>query len=374
MTSKDARSSLHAETAVAPVGLDHAALTPYFGDPLPASEAAMWAAMPVDRRAKAMQRMKALTRWDGGAGPMTTAQAAADAGVSVNRWFEMAKAWRERRSLAALGTFAGSSRRPDPRQSALQSIVPEVLGPWPTGSVRQMAIKLGEASAAQGGGKVGDSMLRRVVEEELRRRDAERRLGNDIQFDCSACSVLRPDGSPYTLFAVLDRGSQLLLGAAMGDVGDSRTGHAAACRDARRRIDAKAYDGLPWVDRPSRMELVVGLDADRWTGLRDEMAAAGLSAPVEPSTKPSRFGRYLRNAVGDRLGRIDLWYGRTVPEPSRGAKVAERSLRLEAQDAEALLGAQVDHHNGDRRTSLPPSPGTVPPAELRLALDHLAGG
>lgn len=352
----------------------HAVLIPFLGDPLPPAEAAMWAAMSTERRAKAMQRLKTLARWQDGEGDIPPAQAAADAGVSLNRFFEMAKAWREARSLSSLGTFAKSSRRTDPREVALQRIVARVIGKWPTGSVRQMAIDLGQAFEEAGGGKVGTSMLRRVVEDELRRREVEGQLGNEIQFDCGACSLLRPDDSPYTLFAVLDRGSQLLLGAALGDVADSRTGYAAAAGDALRRIDAGVFDGLPWVDAVARMALVAGLDADHWVALQARMASAGVKAPVQPSTSPKRFGRYLKPAVGDRLGRLDMWYGRTVPDDARAPKVADRSLRLDPADADAFLAVQLDEHDADRRALLAPAPDAILPDDLLVALRTLASG
>jgi hypothetical protein len=350
----------------------HAALVPFLGDPLPPTEAAMWAAMSTERRAKAMQRLKTLARWQDGEGDLPPAQAAADAGVSLNRFFEMAKAWRDARSLSSLGTFAGSSRRTDPREIALQRIVAGVIGRWPIGSVRQMALNLGRAFEETGGGKVGLSMLRRVVEDELRRREVEGQLGNEIQFDCAACSLLRPDDTPYTLFVVLDRGSQLLLGAALGDVSDSRAGYAAAAKEALRRIGSGRFADLPWLDAVARMVLVAGLDADRWVALQSEMASAGVKAPVQPSTSPKRFGRYLKPAVGDRLGRLDMWYGRTVPNDARAPKVADRSLRLEPADADAFLAAQLDEHEAARRALLPPAPATRLPEDVLVALRTLA--
>ena len=352
----------------------HAVLVPFLGDPLPPAEAAMWAAMSTERRVKAMQRLKTLARWRDGEGDLPPAQAAADAGVSLNRFFEMAKAWREARSLSSLGTFAKSSRRTDPREVALQRIVARVIGKWPTGSVRQMAMELGHAFEQAGGGKVGTSMLRRVVEDELRRREVEGQLGNEIQFDCAACSLLRPDDTPYTLFAVLDRGSQLLLGAALGDVADSRSGYAVAAVDALRRIESGVFDGLPWVDAVARMALVAGLDADHWVALQARMATSGVSAPVQPSTSPKRFGRYLKPAVGDRLGRLDMWYGRTVPDDARAPKVADRSLRLDLADADAFLAVQLDEHDADRRAMLPPAPDASLPDDLLVALRMLSAG
>nr|WP_314471486.1 hypothetical protein [uncultured Sphingomonas sp.] len=351
---------------------NHAVLAPFLGDPVPAMEAAMWAAMSTERRAKAMQRLKTLARWQDGEGGLPPAQAAADAGVSLNRFFEMAKAWREARSLSSLGTFAKSSRRIDPREIALQRIVARVIGRFPTGSVRQMALDLGQAFEEAGGGKVGLSMLRRVVEEELRRREVEGQLGNEIQFDCAACSLLRLDDTPYTLFVVLDRGSQLLLGAALGDVSNSPAGYAAAATDALRRIGSGHFDGLPWVDAVARMVLVAGLDADRWVALQSEMASAGVKAPVQPSTSPKRFGRYLKPAVGDRLGRLDMWYGRTVPDDARAPKIADRSLRLEPADADAFLAVQVDEHDSGRRAMLTPAPDARMPEDVLVALRTLA--
>lgn len=349
------------------------AVSVFLGDPLPAAEAAMWARMSIERRGKAMRRMNALRRWDGGNGGITAVKAAADAGVGLTRFFEMAKAWEAGASLAALGTFAKSSRRLDPREVALRMIVAGVLGPHPIGSVRQLARELGEAHILSGGERVGDSMLRRVVEFELRRRDAEGRLGNDVQFDCAACSILRADDTPYTLFAVLDRGSQLLLGAAIGDVEDSRAGYAEASVDAQRRLAAYEFRGLPWAERVVRMELVAGLDADRWADLRMRMAVGGVSAPVEPSTRPGRFGRYLRRAVGQRLGLVDMWYGRTVAD-DRALKISDRSPRLGEADAKAFLAAQVDAHNADRIARLDADDGASPPDDVERVLRLIVEG
>lgn len=360
------------EIVVAGNGLDHASLLPFLDDPLPTAEAAMWSAMSTDRKAKAMQRMKTLAAWNDGNGDLTATRAAADAGVSLNRWFEMAKTWRTNRSLSSLGTFAKSSRRTDPRETALQEIVGTVIGKFPTGSVRQMAMDLGEVFEASSGETVGLSLLRRVVENELRRRDVEQQVGNEIQFDCAACSLLRPDESPYTVFAVIDRGSQFLLGAGLGDVRESEAGYASAARNALRRIGSDHFGGLPWVARVARMELVAGMDADRWVGLQRTMQQAGVEAPVQPSTAPRRFGRYLKPAVGERLGRLDMWYGRTVPDKTRAPKISERSPRLDLGDAEAFLALQIEDHNGERRNSLPASDAS-PPRDLITALTRLAG-
>lgn len=355
------------------VAADAAILSDLLGAPLPAAEAAMWATMSEERRKKAVRRMEVLRRWNGGEGDLTAVGAAAAAGVGMTRFFEMAKAWEADRSLAALGTFAKSSRRLDPREVALRQIVAKVLGPDPNGSVRRMAMKLGEAHSSSGGEKVGLSMLRRVVEFELRRRDAEGRLGADIQFDCAACSILRRDDTPYTLFAILDRGSQLVLGAALGDVADSSAGYAEACRDALRRLAAGEFDDLPWAGRVVRMELVAGLDADRWANLRPRMAAAGVSAPVEPSTRPGRFGRYLRSAVGERLGLVDMWYGRTIAD-DRAPKVSDRSPRLGEADARAFLAAQIDSHDEERMGRLETVDGARSPDDVGRALRLIAEG
>ena len=81
-----------------------------FGDPLPKREIAMWSLMDAAQRARALQRANALVRYGDGQGGVPARSAAADAGVTLVRFYQMNARWREEQSLGALGVGAQPER------------------------------------------------------------------------------------------------------------------------------------------------------------------------------------------------------------------------------------------------------------------------
>ncbi len=359
--------------AVAPVVSSKTAmrrLREYLGDPLPEDEARLWAEMSFEQRAKAMQRMTTLTRWNLGEAPQHANMAAWNAGLkSVSRFYEMAKAWKKAPSLRVIGMLATAPRkRMNRNEDVLGEKAVEVIDANPDSSVRQLAIALGDA-AELADKTPSYNTLRRFIEEELRRRSAKARPGEDVMFDCCACSMHRMDGSEYTLFAVLDRQSQLILGASLGDAHDSRGGYRKAAASALEKLESPPLAGAAWVERTARFELVVGADAGRWTDIRSELAQAGVRAPIETSTRPRRFGRYLRQISGPRLGRIVLSPTKTdLPVDGEGSVVAP------TVDDVTRLWLEIDAHNAERLAGLDRDPDAGPPADLKAILRHLASG
>ena len=343
--------------------------TEHLGDPLPEQEAKMWAALTVAQRAKAMQRMTALQRWIQADGAIEVKQAAADAGVSVTRMYEMGKAWREKQSLASLGTFAGAPKtRVGKYDAILRKVVPSVIAADPNGSVRKLALDLEAAIGIPADEMPSHNTLRRYVEEGLRRLEQKTMAGDDVMLDCAACTLTPTDTALLTLFAILDRWTQVVLGAALGDAADSRAGYALAARDALRRLEAGQFAQLPWVERMSRSEIVVGLDLERWSGVRSEFAADGIAAPVELSTREKRFGRYLRPLTGLRIGTVVI-----LPRHTESAETGDlaRSI-LPTADQTARLAVEVDDHNADRRAAFSNPARSAPPADLHRMLALLA--
>lgn len=344
-------------------------LREYLGDPLPEEQARLWAEMSAEQRAKSMQRMTTLTRWNLGQAPQDANLAMWNAGLkSVSRFYEMAKAWKETPSLRVLGVLVTAPRkRMNRHENILAEKAVEVIDAKPDSSVRQLAIALGDA-AGLATETPSYNTLRRFVEEELRRRSAKARPGEDVMFDCCACSMHRMDGSEYTLYAVLDRQSQLILGASLGDAHDSRRGYRMAAASALEKIESPPLAGAAWVERTARFELVVGADAGSWTDIRSELARAGVTAPMEPSTRPRRFGRYIRQICGPRLGRIVLSPLKT-DQPVNGGSVVAPTV-----DDVARLWLEIDAHNADRLSGLDRDPEAGPPADLTAILRHLASG
>ena len=325
----------------------------------------MWAALSRNHRAKAIQRMTALDRWIVAEGSIDARQAAADAGLkSITRFYEMAKAWREHRSLASLGTFAGAPKtRVGPYDAELRRAVVSVVGADPTGSVRKLAIELEASSGIPADDMLSHNTFRRYVEQEKRRLEQRTMAGDDVMLDCSACTLTPSDPELVTLFAIIDRWTQIVLGAALGDIANSREGYARAAVNAQRRLEAGEFKNLPWVARMTRAEIVVGRDVDRWETVRKDMAAEGFTRPIEPSTKRDRFGRYLRDLTGLRLGTLVVCPKRTVELPA-GA--------LPTNDQTARLDVEVTDFNLGRAAELLRQGAAVPPVDLILLLTALS--
>ncbi|MEA3051911.1 MAG: hypothetical protein QOG72_814 [Sphingomonadales bacterium] len=331
----------------------------------------MWAALSVAQRAKAMQRMKALQRWIEADGAIDAKQAAADAGVSVTRIYEMRKEWREKRSLASLGTFAGAPKTRVGRYDAvIRKALPAVVAADPQGSVRKLALDLEAASGITAEEMPSHNTFRRYVEEELRRLERKTMAGDEVMLDCAACTLTPTDTALLTLFAILDRWTQVVLGAAFGDPADSRGGYALAARDAIRRMDAGQFAELPWVERLSRSEVVVGLDLDRWYDLKEKFAGAGIATPVEPSTTEKRFGRYLRTVTGLRIGSLVI-----LPRQTGGTAAGDLVPTVSPTvDQSARLIVEVDDYNSAGTTGLSGRGTCTPPADLLRMLALLARG
>lgn len=337
-----------------------------FGWPMPAEETAMWNAMSAEQRETAAVRLRVLLSFDGPRKAPTAEEAAAATGLSSNRWYEMFSAWREKRSLSSLGIFAAVPRsRTMAHHEDLQRLVVGVVDAEPTGSVRRLALALGEAYGRDTGTPESDwpsyNTMRKFVETELRRRSTEEKPGNDVAFDCCACELPHADGV-FIGFLVLDRGSGLVLGASLGDAGDSRGGYALAARDALDRIGRAPLDTLPWAEKLERSELVIGLDEEAWADHAATMAAAGMREQLQPATKAKRFGAYVRPLIGARMGRVKFVPGRTKKEEAGSTPSKDDLVRF---------GVEVDAHNADLIGS-PAAERTEPPALLVTLLKRLS--
>lgn len=338
----------------------------YLGDPLPDAEMVMWAALNENKRAKAIQRMEALTKWVTEGDQTEVKKIAADAGVSVTRMYEMRKAWLVNRSLASLGTFAGAPKtRVSKLDGTLRKLLKPVVDRDPSGSVRKLALDLEEASGISSEDMPSHNTFRRYIEEELRRRKQMTMAGDDVMFDCVACTLTPTDPSTLILFVVLDRWTQVVLGAALGAVTDSVRGYATAAEDALFRVGRGDFGRLPWVTKMSRAELVVGLDKERWSNARDEFAVSGIMAPLEPSTNDKRFGRYLRSVTGLRIGTIVI-----TPSITTSASLISQPTN----DQVVRLAVEVDEHNALKIQGLEGEGegGGHPPDDLMKMLKRLS--
>lgn len=329
-------------------GGDKLVLAAAFGHPLPAQERTLWDALSPEQREVATLRLRVLLKYESPR-PITPEEAAAETKLSLNRWYELYAAWRERRSLSSIGVAADMPRsRTTAHHNNLQKLVVPVVDADPKGSVRRLAIALGEAYGKYTGLAEADwpsyMTLRKFVEAERRRRMKEQAPGHDVAFDCCACELPHVNGI-FAAFLVIDRGSRIVFGAALGDARESHKGYALAAQNALERIELRSFDRLAWTDKLERSEIVIGLDTNDWADHADQMTVAGMKGHLQPSTKARRFGAYVRPLIGGRMGRVKFVPGKTFGEhcfaQARPDDIVRLSAEVDAYNAELLPGPEA---------------------------------
>lgn len=347
-----------------------------FGDPLPKREIAMWSLMDAAQRARALQRADALVRYDDGEGGVPARSAAADAGVTLVRFYQMNARWREKQSLGALGVGAqperGRKSQFAPEVNAvLQSAVADIVRDEKA-SVRSLALRLADIARARGlpdDQIPGHNTLRSVVERA--RRDRRRRLevGNELLFDQAACGILREDGAPWIVFVIADSASQLILGAAPGRAEAVRRGYADAASDAARRIGDPSFSKVAWAERLARVQLVPGTEVnDVFDPIATEARSIGVGLNL---TAERKAGRYLERLAGRAIGVLPIWPAR-VGATTLPPWASERVPVLDLERARARIAIAVEDYNSSLLEGLDTAGESVPPPELEHLLKALA--
>lgn len=337
------------------------------GNPLPMRELALWLAMSKHQRDVAMKRMEALAGWKPEDGLGDPAAAALAAGLKKNHFYGMAKAWRAAPSLASVEVLAAAPRaRVSDYDHALDAHVTTAFDEVPADGrtvVNQVVERLAALAAADLGETPSFATLRRRVLEEQRRRERSARPGRHLNFDCCAFAMANLDRPERTAFAIIDRRTQLVLGAALGNARKAGQGYGLAAIDALRRIGTGSLKDVAWADRLDQTELVIGLD-DGLLGIGVEAARAGLPA-MQPAGKP---GRYLRRAAGDRMGRmLFLSADRLAKSADGDAQEAD-----DPSDDAARVQVEVEIHNAAILPDLEGDPASRPPAGLVGTLEFFS--
>ncbi|MEO7468782.1 MAG: hypothetical protein ABIV36_17340 [Sphingobium limneticum] len=333
-----------------------------FDSKVPPAESAMWAAMSPDQRSQALKRLNVLLRLEAAPEDSSPEKAALDAGVSLTRWYEINAAWKNNRSLASLGTFATTPRtRKLANHDDLEELAVGVFDAAPTASVRQHALALGEAYAKKSGLPEKDlpshNTLRKFAEAERRRRMNDEQLGSDVLFDCCACELPYSD-EVFCAFLIIDKASRLVLGAGLDHPQDSRVGYAFAAANAQDRLVEPPMSGLRWANQMESSELVVGLDADSWSDIEEEMRISGLDGQMQPATAARRFGVFVRRSIGARMGRVKFVPGQTAKAADFGAPTLDQLIHFHAE-VDAYNASLIEQWSATERRAPPPGLSTL---------------
>lgn len=364
-----------------------------FGDPLPDPEARAWAALSPAQKLRAIQRLSALRRWHGERDGWTVEDAAEAALMGKNHFYALSAKWEdeEARSLAILGVQARAPRRRKSRYDdglmreireraeELVSREPDDPTDWPAVTVVIAAI---EARFADDDRDLpGTPTLRSVVTEARRRRMMKGALGGDIAFDICACEIPDAAGQPHVAFVCIDRGTGYIHAFRFDDPADSVAAHKRLADDVMMRGSGTPDAKFPWVERTRMVELVIGGDLEafrRWEAkLRLRIGQAGSSGPagvnLQGSNKPRRFGRYLRGALGTKIGRVKLLPARTVGKPGADPAAPLGGKGYSRSEATLRLNLEVADHNASVLALLGDGGKTAMPKPIAAVFKLIAG-
>lgn len=325
--------------------------------------------MTIAQRARARDRLDAITAWRAGEMPLDRALTAS--GLSRTRFYTVAAEFRAAGTLESLGAFAGagaSRERLDPDVvNALQAVVPEVVAMNKGASVSQLVRLMVEAAGVEEGRLPGSTRLRGIVETEQRRRDATGQAGFALKLDFTAINLPRADGRPHIMFTLIDEGTRLILGSWVGPIPDFETGYREATINVHAGLDYGDFK-LAWADRLQRIDITVGPDRERSAALRARLIDGGVRAQV--NLAPERYGRYFRRLIGERVGRVAITPLRTV----EGLAVPDNGDMTPWSDdaAASAVALAVDRYNDAIMSELDVTGGrSVMPDDLARALEIL---
>lgn len=345
------------------------------GPELSARDLEIWAGMPASRRMKALQRIGALDRYFAEAPDVAAKAAAIEAGVTLSRFYQMARAWAVKRSLSNLGTYALVVK---PRAglkpfqiSALEAVVGDVIGAKAnqTDSIAALARKLGKASNLKPDEVPSKNTLRGFIEREQRRRRDAKLAGTEVLFDLSATSLHRCNGQPHVAFFLIDGGTGLILGHAIGVAEESAAGYRDAAHASLNLILPVLRGRAIWSKEFKRAQMVTGADVPELVTMIARIGGE-MDGVCPTLTEEDRQGRYIREHLGLRLSSVRLLPAQTIPDEASAVEI--KGVELDTTTAFARTSVAVVEHNAAVLAALDLKGDVNPPDELIKFLNTIA--
>lgn len=318
-------------------------------------------------RRTTLRRLELIAEFVQEGSDLSAADAAGSLGLKVSRFYKMVSDWKTTGSIEALGTVPRSRHRRtklNPQVvNVLQSLVPRVVAmnsDLPVSHLVDMMVE--EAGVTKG--LPSKMKLREIVETEMRRMEATALAGHSVAFDCCALSVARDDKHPFVIYAVLDRGTRAWLGYAFAPHDRTELGYARAAAHAASCIPGL---DLPWTRNLQHLQMTAGEDKDRAAAIvADIEERFGIAA--RRASNPKRFGGYLREIIGPRIGPVSFASRDSISGPPMNVN-GKPDVRQEAQLRE-WLDIAIEAHNRDEIAKGSREDG--PPAQLHDVLDYIA--
>ena len=328
-------------------------LTEIFGHPPSSSQKAAWDLMDLATRKRTLKRLQAIQLWEAKAPGVTAVKAAKRAGVGISRFYKMAADWRDTGSLDALGTVKASSRKRASKLNsevvnALQAVVARVVAQNDDASVAKLVHMMIEQAGVTKD-IPGKMKLREIVETEIRRSQAMLKAGDSIALDCCAISWARTTDRPFCVFLVIDRGTRIIFGHHVGSFEHDIAGYAAAAEKAIGVLDQLP---LPWATTMRALQIVSGGNQEAYANLVESIENEfGISAKRASTAK--RFGKYLREIVGLRIGPLTFTPPRTQsgkPAKVNGSVDVRSPNTVRRMVSEAIAAYNASQFEGQKKS------------------------
>ncbi|RZK03390.1 MAG: hypothetical protein EOO76_03065 [Novosphingobium sp.] len=351
--------------------LDDPALRTALGRPLRPEEAVAWAQMTTADREATLARIDEIGTWTR-LKAEDAAVVAGRLGLQVDQFYRLGKKWRETQSILALGTAnkvpARRNRLDGDVVNSLQAAVPNIVKERDGASISELVRRLAQTDV---GGKdmLGTSTLRAMVEREIRRLESKGQPGFRFVLDITAVGVKNSDGGLYTMFAVIDAASRIVVGFATGSVDDSRDGYRAAAKDALARLDRPGLRSLGWSETTARADIVTGEDVEALTSLVLSHSDLRRHAQLSLTDGKRRLGRYFREFVGNQIGRMRLLPVKVAD--TQPASVTS-SVAYSVDEAKAWIEVEVAEYNARLLEEFRSDTPRPPSAETIDVLNYIA--
>lgn len=357
--------------------------------PPTASQRTTWEGLDDSARKVTRERLEAIRAWEKRTGGIAAKEAAKRADVGLSRFYKMAAEWRETGDLEALGTIKArqgrrSSKLDGEVVNALQSVVAGVVARNEDASVsklvRLMLLESGVEDWKPPRDIPSKMKLREIVETELRRSAAMMEAGHIVAFDCCALNWAASPTSPFCVFMVLDRGTRAILGYHVGLFDEDMRGHAAAAAVAVGLIERL---NLPWARDMLGLQIVMGTRRELYDCLTSGLET-DFSISAKTASSARRFGRYILELVGPRLGQVvfapkatDI-DGNMIDRDDVDALMPKVNGRIDVRSRDWVVETMDRAAREYNETEIGPSPRTQPssdqhpPARLLDVLRRIA--
>lgn len=344
--------------------------------PLPENERLLFMRLTREKQELAVSRIEAMKEFEDG-------KAASDIypelGIGKARFYKLAKAWKNEKSIASLVPFATDESRAkrtklkSPVLDVIKQCVEESASAREAVSEYELIARIRERVKAKSLPMPSSGTLSRYLAKAAM-SDPEVALapvtrgtgvnpgdifGAHIVIDHTTVDlVVLLDGKLLkpTLSIVLDDASRLILGACLTPQHPDPNGVASALLEARSRYEQLVGDGIHAV--PGLRPLITARfpATERWAQLDWQLQDAGFRAwsVSRPPTEHHRgYGRLIRRFMITKLGSVGLLTTPTWQQPAARVSKAEAAkfAPLSWEDARTVVSEAVKQHNRSRHNA-----------------------